>query len=456
MTGSGPIEVIDERRTNRWVGLAGATLLAAVLAVLVRSPGLMLVAGLGATLVAYASVVSPPAVRIAVDRSFEPVDPAVGESVTVELTIANRGDRTLPDVRVADGVPDGVTVLAGDPRCVTALRPGVATTIEYEIAGGHARRSFAPAHVAVRDVVGLVERRARIEAGTDTVAWPTIEPDAALALLPPEFGPVGPLATDDGGDGVAFHSVREHHSGDPLGRIDWRRRAKTGELATVEFRQEQVARVVLVVDARPAAAVAPSATGHSAIDRSLTAASALAEGIEAAGHGVGLAALGPADTWIEPDRGTVHRERLQRRLADASAFKPWRATVGTDQGAAASGDEAATRRDDASAQPPTAADGGGGHLDGLLARLDLDTSVVFLSPLHDGASEAAVRRLAARTRSVTVVSPDPTAAGTPGQRLAALERGERLRTLRSTGVSVVDWPADVGLERALAGLEGRS
>jgi hypothetical protein len=40
---------------------------------------------------------------------------------------------------------------------------------------------------------------------------------------------------------------------------------------------------------------------------------------------------------------------------------------------------------------------------------------------------------------VTVVSPDPTTADTPGHRLARVQRRNRISRLRAAGLRVVDW-----------------
>jgi uncharacterized protein (DUF58 family) len=53
---------------------------------------------------------------------------------------------------------------------------------------------------------------------------------------------------------------------------------------------------------------------------------------------------------------------------------------------------------------------------------------------------------------VTVISPDPTATRTVGQRLARVERAMRVASLRERGVRVIDWGYDdrlgIELERA--------
>lgn len=465
--GAGGVTVFDERRTDRWRGLAGATVATVVLAVLARSAGLLLVAALGATAVAYARVATPPPVAVAIDREFVPVEPGVGEPVTVTCTVENVGERTIADLRLADGVPDGVRITDGGARIATALRPGRATTIEYEVAGGTARAAFSPATVAVRDVAGLVERRAHVAAGEDAIAWPSLRPEAALSLLPRPLGPVGPLSTGEGGEGLAFHSVREYRPGDPLRRIDWHRRAKTGDLATVQFERERSASVVVVVDARSAAALAPGPDAPTAIERGGAAAVALVDGITDAGHRVGLATLGPIECWVAPGRGVAHRERLQRQLAAEGgiASRATAAASGARDAGPVAGDvehdggrhehDGAADGDDRRGSPALAAtDGGIAGLAALLARLDRHDSVVLVSPLCDDGSDGVVRRLAAACGALSVLSPDPTAADSPGRRLVRLERRERLRSLRVAGVDLVDWPADHSLEHRLATMEG--
>lgn len=430
MTADDRVEILSERRTNRWVGLAGAALATAALGLVLRSAGLLLIAGIGVALVAYERVAAPPPVSLALERRFDPAEPGVGESVTVTLTATNVGDRTIADLRLVDGVPDGVRVVDGDARLATALRPGAATTLTYEIHGGRERSSFEPVHVAVRDVAGVVERRARVSAASETLTWPANAGASTVPLSPRRLGAVGNLATGDGGEGLAFHAVREHQPGDPLGRVDWRRLARTGTLATVEFRRERTATVVLVVDARSAAALAPDDRSETAVERSTAAARALVETFADAGHRTGLAALGPTPCWLPPGRGAPHRRRLQDRLDGHPAF-------------AASGSDAS----------PGSSDGGRGR---VLSELPGDATVVFLSPLCDGDATGFVRRIAARGRSIAVLSPDPTTTETTGQRLVALERRQRLRTIRSLGVAVHDWDPGESLDRVLARAEGRS
>jgi uncharacterized protein (DUF58 family) len=50
---------------------------------------------------------------------------------------------------------------------------------------------------------------------------------------------------------------------------------------------------------------------------------------------------------------------------------------------------------------------------------------------------------------VTIVSPDPSADGSPGQRLARAERTARMTDLRGKGIRVIDWSPGEELATAI-------
>ncbi|WP_136717406.1 DUF58 domain-containing protein [Halorientalis salina] len=409
------------RRTGRWRGVGAAALLAGAIALVTRTPALLFVSAAGVALLAYERVVSPPPVSLAVSRTVDDEDPEPGAIVSVTLTVRNVGERTIPELRYADGVPQTLTVIDGAASVGTALRPGAATTVRYEVEAGHGRREFRPGTAVVRDVTGVIERRAQVAvSGDDTVGHrPKVSEGAAPSLPPIAARYVGQHPTDRAGSGLTFRSVREYQRGDPLGRIDWRRRAKTGDLATVEFHEERAVSVVLAVDTRLAAALAPSAGEPTAIERAQTAAATLFSGLLAEGHRVGIATLGAERAWLAPSRGAEHEHRARELLS--------------------------------AAPPALSADGSGAETDDWLTdRLPPHATVVLLTPLCDDGVADLARRLDAAGTPVTVCSPDPTATETAGQRLARLERRERLRRLRATGIPTVDWEPTGDLDRALA------
>jgi len=408
----------ESRPTNRWRGLVGATLVAGALGLVGRRPALLLASAVGVVLLAYARTTAAPPATVAVAHTVSEADPAAGERVAVTVRLTNTGERPLFGLRIADGVPPGWTVVEGAPTHGTALWPGATTTFGYTVEVGAGARGLDPATVLLRDPVGVVEREVTVADDDGFEPTPVTAADDEPALPTAITRLLGRKAVDASGEGVAFRSVREYRRGDPPSRIDWRRRARTGALATVEYRAERRLTVVLVVDARRAAALAPEPTAPTAIQRSCSAVERLYATVTDAGHRVGVATLGPARMWIPPGRGDAHRRRVHEQLPDAVSATP-------DDGDA---DDGAWLRQ----------------------RVPERATVVLCTPACDDAVADLARRLEASGRPTAVVSPDPTAADTAGRRLARLERRQRLQRLRAGGVPVLDWEPGFELPTALA------
>jgi len=71
--------------------------------------------------------------RLRLTRSLSKESPLPGDRVRVTLTVENAGDSALPDVRVADGVPDGLRVVDGQTEGAFAVPSGESTTLEYTV-----------------------------------------------------------------------------------------------------------------------------------------------------------------------------------------------------------------------------------------------------------------------------------------------------------------------------------
>src|SRR5699024_11564845 len=111
-------ETID-RQTKRWMGVSAIALLAGAVGILVREPGLLLVAVIGIALTAYAAFGrsgTPAPVDLVLERAVSEERPAPGDEVKVTVTVRNAGDTTLSDLRVLDGVPPALTVVDGTAR----------------------------------------------------------------------------------------------------------------------------------------------------------------------------------------------------------------------------------------------------------------------------------------------------------------------------------------------------
>lgn len=402
------------RRTRRWRGVAAVALLASAVGVLATEPLVLLAGAVGAGFAAYPWLRSPPSVELDVSRSTTPSDPAAGDDVTVTVRVRNVGDATLTDLRIVDGVPPMLTVTEGTPRHAAVLRPGSTTEFSYVIEAAHGRHQFDPATAVARDVTGATEVETTVRAD-DAIECAAAVPEVPLREQT-TLGS-GRVLTADGGEGIEFHKTREYHAGDPMSRIDWKRKAKTGELSTVEFREERPASVLLCLDARPCAYRAADEDEPNAVACSREALSQLLTAVGSERNAVGLAAVGRELCWHRPGRGTDHLAEARQLLASHPAFSTVPPSLDADWSAE-------------------------GQFEEIRRRLGEQTQVFLFSPLTDEAAASFALELESARTAVTVVCPDVTTTDTPGGRFAAVERDDRVRRLRSGGVSVVPWSPD--------------
>jgi len=417
------------RATGHWRGASVVALLGLGIGALVEQPAVVLAGVVGIGFAAYASSGALPPGEVSIERTVSSARPEPDEAVEVTVAVTNESDRFLPDVRLVDGVPEALAVADGSPRFGTALRPGETASFTYSITARRGIHGFGPAVVAARNLNGTVETERRIDAETTLTCVPALRATAApLPLRRDATQQVGRVGTETGGEGVEFYATREYRPNDALNRIDWNRRARTGELTTVEFREERAARVVLLIDARQSAYVSPTPRDPHAVDRSVAAAGRLYATLAAAGNRVGLAAVGDDDCWLPPGSGVDHETRARELLATHPALAP----VPGGSRAAPSDWEERFRR-----------------------RLAGGTQLIVFTPLVDETGAGLVRRLEAYGHPATVVSPDPTADRTAGDRLTRVARTLRTSRLRRAGIPVLDWAPDEPIDAAVGRYGGR-
>lgn len=416
------------RRTRRWRGIVAVGLSAAALGVLFKRPFVLLLSVVGVAFAAYPQLPSPPQVALELERSLDDDNPAHGDEVEVTVRVRNDGRGTLADLRIIDGVPPMLAVSAGTPRHAATLRPGDVTSFSYAVTAKHGTHSFEPATAIARDLPGATEVETTVAAET-TIECVADVPEVPLRRQTRPF--VGDIVTDEGGSGVEFHRAREYHPGDALTRIDWRRYARTGELATVEFRQERAAAVLLCLDTRePAYRTAATDDPHG-VAYARAGAEQLLAALADTTDSVGIAALSDREPcWLGTGAGQDHFERARQVLSTHPALSTY---------------------------PPdeTGPDRWSEQLTALRRRLGAEAQVVLLSPLTDGFAVEAALTLEAAGHAVTVVSPDVTNDTTVGERLARTERRNRVYSLRESGVRVVDWNPDDPLGSVLVRAQER-
>lgn len=485
-------EVHDGRETDQWTGVGALALFGIGAGILAQSVPALFVGAIGVGYAGVARTFDPPRPALTVERAVDPRETNPGETVAVRTTVTNEGPGAVADCRIVDGIPAGLSLESGQARVGTPLRPGESVTMEYEVTARRGHHEFDPAMVLVREPLGSRERTLYVPAQTSTpiVATPEVHPTAApVPLREGTASFAGRLPTSESGTGVAFHAVREYRRGDPLNRIDWKRAARTGERSTIEFRRERAARVLIVVDARAAAYRGADPDGEHAVDRSVRAASRMVSRLLDDGDLVGLAGLGPLERRrFEPDADpTAEHSPTERDLGDgastdgASTDGTSTDDASTDGATSASGEwngagrwgdrlagpagaelcwvapgagpdhrtalgEALASHPQFSTVPPRAETVWWQQLQVLFSRLDGETQVMLCSPLTDVNAVGIARRIDARGHPVTVLSPDPTAADTPGRQLARVARRVAQFDLRRSGIEVIDWPASESLD----------
>ncbi len=141
--------MIDRR--VRWRGALAATVALTVAGIVDGNPVLLLGAVVPLVFVAYGSLsrVRVPADLVAT-RSVTPTPAPPGQPVTVTLEVTNGSDRTITDLRIADGVPASIAVLEGTPRAGATLEPGDSHTVEYVVVARHGEYDFEPPQCRVR------------------------------------------------------------------------------------------------------------------------------------------------------------------------------------------------------------------------------------------------------------------------------------------------------------------
>jgi uncharacterized protein (DUF58 family) len=420
---------VNRIETDRWAGLAGAVLFVAGVGIVLREPGLIVAAAVGVGYLAVARTKSAPAPDLGVTRTVEADDPEPGEDVVITVEVENETDRALLDLRLVDGVPPGLEVTNGSPRCATALSAGDSVRYSYTVTAVRGRHEWTEIEAVTRDVSGSEERATSVDAESTLECVPPLGSVSELPLRGLTTQYTGRVSTDVGGSGVEFYALREYRQGDPLRRVDWNRTARTGELTTLQLREERAATVVLVVDSRETAYLAPEPDGENAVERSVNAAGRTFLTLSNNGDRVGVAGLCAADRWLPPGSGIDHRARARTLLATDPAFAPTPTGANTSIYV-----NRWVRR--------------------VRERLPPDAQIILFSALCDDAIARAIRQFQAAGHPVTVVSPDPTVRDTAGRGLAWIERRFRVSDLRSAGVRVVEWD-DEPLGVAVANAEGR-
>lgn len=450
-------------RTDRWNGAIVGTLALLSIGLLYAEPTLLVAALIPLVYVFYESVSTTPSeATLSIERSVEQAAVLPGEIVDVELTVRNNGDRVLSDVRIIDRVPNPLAVTTGTPRVCGALAPGDEVSTSYSLLVKRGDYYFNDPLVRVRSLAASEQLTATIEtqgnhkvSGRQTVRDPPLT-DVTLPRA-------GTHPTDSGGSGLEFYATRQYRRGDPMNRIDWRHAAKTGEFITIQYREEQATRIVIIIDGRRAGRSTAAPGYPTGSELAAYVGNRLYNSLRDLGVVTSVAAVGVSSEridqlagpdglpWIDPEQDTGTDELVQ------SLFSEVQQSVQEDS--------APLSTDPPSSEEQLAetvqADGGTvstasssmtvaqSNIDQILARLHPNSQVVLCSPVLDDWAINFTEALTAQGYSQTLVSPDVTAGDLLGQRVAALHRDVRLSLCEQAGANVVSWNVEQSIDYAL-------
>jgi uncharacterized protein (DUF58 family) len=440
-------------RYRRWQGALVGTMGLVLLALLSGRELLLLVALVALGMVAVGTVASRPGGELRVERSLSEDRPKPGVPVEVTVSVHNEGDRVLPDVRLSEDVPDGVSVVRGTPAFSSSLAPGASATHSYTVVASRGQHRFGDPSVGQRNLPATVsDDRAPEAVGVTEFTCETLLDEVPLREQTIQY--LGETPTQEGGSGIEFYAIREYRPGDPINQIDWNRLARTGSLSTVQYREERSVTVVFLVDDREGAHATVPWGGPDSFDLTLYAAS---RGIVASlgeGNPTGVATV--SGEWVPPGTDDYTRKQAEDALTESEPTDESAAGSGAADGTVGESDETVDGSE--SADGSVATDGSG--FETLLRRLPPNAQVVVCGPAVDDGLVDAVDALVARGHQVSVLSPDvATGIGevehTVGTRLERLDRANRLRTLRGLDVAVADWDLGEPIMIEIERLRGR-
>ena len=372
---------------------------------------------------------TPEPDSIKIERVIEDEAPSPGQEVEVKLKVENTGNTTFTDLRVVDSVPEELKVQSGSPRASIAVSPGNTAEMSYKVIARRGSHVFKDVKTEIRgggrnaiiqDI--QVEGDEKIECKTEL---------EEIILRDKTSEQIGDIVTSRGGSGIEFHSLRDYKGSDPMSRVEWKHLAKTGDLATKNFREERSGDIVLVIDAREVSNRKAEKGHPTGTDLSAYAAKRAYTALLKSRHKPGIAVLGVDNSeidvttdsalipYIEPGRSRTKRRKVDQVLTEV---------------------QKADKKNEVDLKSK------------LYKMLPPNAQIVFFTPMLDDQLTSAIKVLDRHGYPSIVVSPDVTYSDSPASRLEKIRRDLRLKQVRSFA-PVVDWdinqPMSIQVSKAL-------
>ena len=241
-----------------------------------------------------------------------------GSIVGVWVQVRNAGP-ALPQLRIQDHLPAGLTVHDGSTVSLGSLARRASHQISYSIRSTRGIHSFDRVDFVASDPLGLFQQSFHMPTSRTILVRPSLRRLRHVDLQPLRTGVhAGMYRARRGGPGVEFHGLRPYVAGDARRWINWKASARhRDQLFINEFEQERAVAIGIIVDARSRSNLL--AGGRSSFSYSVQAAASLSELFLAQANRVGLMIYGSHLDWTVPGYGRLQRERIMLALARARA-----------------------------------------------------------------------------------------------------------------------------------------
>lgn len=276
--------------------------------------------------------------RLSVERLL-PSHAVAGEPLTIRYQITNASRLPVFGVIIHESWGRGRRAwrrqgpIADEPQRLRA-RP---TGYILHLGGRQTIHAQAPCWPLRRGTVGferiilssafpfaILRKTIEFHAPTSLLVYPQIyRLDRRLLHHVSRFGQGDVQRMQRGGGSEEFFGIRPYRPGDSLRRIHWRRSARTGELVSREYIQQQRPSVTLLLDLRqPNADTAPSTWPDDAVEHAISLAASLLCEAQLAGCQIGLMVAGTACPSFSPHHTLPHRLRMLEALAKLTPAVP--------------------------------------------------------------------------------------------------------------------------------------
>lgn len=412
---------MDQIKTNYWDIVPTMIFILISLGILTGFPAYLVAAVIPAIFLFFSYIgPNPDIADLTIERSISDKSPRPGKSVKVKLKVRNTGSSIFTDLRVVDGVAEELKVCEGSPRSSMFLPPEGEKELSYNVRARKGKHSFNKAKIGFSNAISSYSHETEISGDTGIKCGASV---GSLGIRENKIGHVGNLLSDEKGSGLEFHSLRNYQSSDPLSRIEWRHLAKTGNLATKNFRKEQKPNLVLILDLRSASCKRAETGEPLASELCIYAAKKIYDSIADFNKKPGLFILGinpnsieaPLDSrdvaYISPGYSRSHDFRV-KKLMERS--------------------EKANKIDDDTTRSK------------IFRSIDSNSQIIVFTPLIDEKILPLLKNLTKRNQLSAVISPDITYSDSMGSRLERIRRDIRINKIRRF-VPVLNWSIDMPL-----------